>query len=67
MAEAAKIFPTELTDNNVEEDSNAASFDADNHTHRYRVLDSANQWLIRPVLDPHGWDHDVGYDGINVE
>ncbi|GJT08714.1 translocase of chloroplast 120, chloroplastic-like protein [Tanacetum coccineum] len=81
MAEAAKIFPTELTDNNVEEDSNAAatvpvavqdmtlpaSFDADNHTHRYRVLDSANQWLIRPVLDPHGWDHDVGYEGINVE
>ncbi|GJW43896.1 translocase of chloroplast 120, chloroplastic-like protein [Tanacetum coccineum] len=67
MAEAAKIFPTELTDNNVEEDSNAAttvpvaiqdmtlpaSFDADNHTHRYRVLDSANKWLIRPVLDPH--------------
>ncbi|GJT66471.1 translocase of chloroplast 120, chloroplastic-like protein [Tanacetum coccineum] len=76
-----KIFPTELTDNNVEEDSNAAatvpvavqdmtlpaSFDADNHTHRYRALDSANQWLIRPVLDPHGWDHDVGYEGINVE
>ncbi|GJT27795.1 translocase of chloroplast 120, chloroplastic-like protein [Tanacetum coccineum] len=59
MAEAAKIFPTELTDNNVEEDNN--------HTHRYRVLDSANQWLIRPVLDPHGWDHDVGYEGINVE
>ncbi|GKB51796.1 translocase of chloroplast 120, chloroplastic-like protein [Tanacetum coccineum] len=25
MAEAAKIFPTELTDNNVEEDSNAAA------------------------------------------
>ncbi|GJW50928.1 translocase of chloroplast 120, chloroplastic [Tanacetum coccineum] len=55
MAEAAKIFPTELTDNN------------DNPTHRYRALDSANQWLIRPVLDPHGWDHDVGYEGINVE
>nr|GEV33174.1 translocase of chloroplast 120, chloroplastic-like [Tanacetum cinerariifolium] len=81
MAEAAKNFPTELTDNNVEEDSNAAatvpvavqdmalpaSFDADNPTHRYRTLDSANQWLIRPVLDPHGWDHDVGYEGINVE
>ncbi|GJU45562.1 translocase of chloroplast 120, chloroplastic-like protein [Tanacetum coccineum] len=81
MAEAAKNFPTELTDNNVEEDSNAAatvpvavqdmtlpaSFDADNPTQRYRALDSANQWLIRPVLDPHGWDHDVGYEGINVE
>ena len=32
---------------------------------RYRALDSINQWLIRPVLDPHGWDHDVGYEGIN--
>ncbi|KAF5754653.1 putative small monomeric GTPase [Helianthus annuus] len=80
MAEAAKDFPTDLTDN-VEEDSNGsatvpvaaqdmnlpASFDADNPTHRYRALESANQWLIRPVLDPHGWDHDVGYEGINVE
>ncbi|XP_076903337.1 translocase of chloroplast 120, chloroplastic-like [Bidens hawaiensis] len=81
MAEEAKNFPTDLTDNNVEEDSNGASsvpvaaqdmnlpasFDADNPTHRYRVLESANQWLVRPVLDPHGWDHDVGYEGINVE
>nr|XP_043638826.1 translocase of chloroplast 120, chloroplastic [Erigeron canadensis] len=81
MAEAAKNFPTDLVDNSVEEDSNSAasvpvavqdmnlpaSFDADNPTHRYRALDSANQWLIRPVLDPHGWDHDVGYEGINVE
>lgn len=80
MAEAAKNLPTELTDNNAEEDSSGAatvpvaqdmnlpvSFDADNPTHRYRSLDSANQWLIRPVLDPHGWDHDVGYEGINVE
>ncbi|KAI3728923.1 hypothetical protein L6452_17568 [Arctium lappa] len=81
MAEAAKNFPSDLNDNNVEEDSNAAatvpvavqdmnlpvSFDADNPAHRYRALDSANQWLIRPVLDPHGWDHDVGYEGINVE
>nr|GEV52773.1 translocase of chloroplast 120, chloroplastic-like [Tanacetum cinerariifolium] len=72
MAEAAKNFPTLLTDNNVEEDSNAAatvpvavqdmtlpaSFDADNPTNRYRALDYANQWLIKPVLDPHGGDHD---------
>ncbi|KAI3824813.1 hypothetical protein L1987_06284 [Smallanthus sonchifolius] len=83
MAEAAKNFPTDVTDNdnNVEEDSSGAatvpvavqdmnlpaSFDADNPTHRYRALDSGNQWLTRPVLDPHGWDHDVGYEGINVE
>ena len=44
-----------------------ALLDAFNPTHRYRALDSANQWLIRPVLDPHGWDHDVGYEGINVK
>ncbi|PON90030.1 Chloroplast protein import component [Trema orientale] len=43
-----------------------ASFDSDNPTHRYRHLDSSS-WLIRPVLDTHGWDHDVGYEGINVE
>lgn len=77
MAEDSKNIPSE----NLEEDSNGAatvpvavqdmnlpvSFDADNPTHRYRALDSANQWLIRPVLDPHGWDHDVGYEGINIE
>ncbi|KAF5764405.1 putative small monomeric GTPase [Helianthus annuus] len=82
MAEEAKNYPSDITDNNnVEEDSSGAatvpvavqdmtlptSFDADNPTHRYRALDTANQWLTRPVLDPHGWDHDVGYEGINVE
>ncbi|CAN0878826.1 Translocase of chloroplast 132, chloroplastic [Linum grandiflorum] len=44
-----------------------ASFDSDNPTHRYRSLDNSNQWFVRPVLDSHGWDHDIGYDGINVE
>ncbi|XP_057488687.1 translocase of chloroplast 120, chloroplastic-like [Actinidia eriantha] len=44
-----------------------ASFDSDNPTHRFRHLDSPNQWVVRPVLDTHGWDHDVGYEGVNVE
>ncbi|MBA0683078.1 hypothetical protein Goari_024754 [Gossypium aridum] len=44
-----------------------ASFNSNNQTHRYRYLDSTNPWLVRPVLDTHGWDHDVGYEGINVE
>ncbi|VVA97897.1 unnamed protein product [Arabis nemorensis] len=44
-----------------------ASFDSDNPTHRYRSLDSSNQWLVRPVLETHGWDHDVGYEGVNAE
>ncbi|KAM7271034.1 hypothetical protein ACFE04_030248 [Oxalis oulophora] len=43
------------------------SFDSDNPTHRYRYLDSSNQWLVRPVLETLGWDHDVGYEGINAE
>ncbi|XP_057488612.1 translocase of chloroplast 120, chloroplastic-like [Actinidia eriantha] len=44
-----------------------ASFDSDNPTHRFRHLDSPNQWVVRPVLDTHGWDHDLGYEGVNVE
>ncbi|XVE67126.1 hypothetical protein DITRI_Ditri08aG0135600 [Diplodiscus trichospermus] len=79
MAAAAKDQPSEFGEN-AEESSGAssvpvpmpdlalpASFDSDNPTHRYRYLDSSNPWLVRPVLDTHGWDHDVGYEGINVE
>ncbi|KAL8497828.1 hypothetical protein ACS0TY_021245 [Phlomoides rotata] len=44
-----------------------SSFDSDSPVHRYRCLIMSNQWLMRPVLDPHGWDHDVGFDGINIE
>ncbi|GFY99687.1 avirulence induced gene (AIG1) family protein [Actinidia rufa] len=43
------------------------SFDLDCPVHRYRCLLTGDQWLARPVLDPHGWDHDVGFDGINLE
>lgn len=81
MAASAKDLPSEYTDSVEEESEGAASvpvpvpdmalpasFDSDNPTHRYRALDSlTNQWLVRPVLDSHGWDHDVGYEGINVE
>ncbi|KAE9620303.1 hypothetical protein Lal_00019553 [Lupinus albus] len=80
MAETAKALPSDYSDNMDEESSGAASvpvpmpdlalpssFDADNPTHRYRYLDSSNQWLVRPVLETHGWDHDVGYEGLNVE
>ncbi|KAL9326168.1 hypothetical protein ACSQ67_006813 [Phaseolus vulgaris] len=44
-----------------------ASFDSDCQSHRYRCVVSDDQWLLRPVLDPQGWDHDVGFDGINLE
>ncbi|KAJ7553036.1 hypothetical protein O6H91_06G082400 [Diphasiastrum complanatum] len=43
------------------------TFDSDNPGHRYRYLETASQWLVRPVLETHGWDHDSGYDGLNVE
>lgn len=43
------------------------SFDGDNASHRYRFLEPTSQFLARPVLDTHGWDHDCGYDGVNVE
>lgn len=43
------------------------SFDSDCPVHRYRCLVTSDRWLVRPVLDPQGWDHDVGFDGINFE
>ncbi|PNY15383.1 translocase of chloroplast 90 chloroplastic-like, partial [Trifolium pratense] len=43
------------------------SFDSDCSIHRYRCLVDNDQFLVRPVLDPQGWDHDVGFDGINLE
>ncbi|KAJ8753098.1 hypothetical protein K2173_017633 [Erythroxylum novogranatense] len=43
------------------------SFDSDYMLHRYRCLVTSDQWLVRPVLDPQGWDHDVGFDGVNLE
>lgn len=80
MAAAAKDLPSDNSENVEEESGGAASvpvpmpdlalpasFDSDNPTHRYRYLDSSNQWLVRPVLETHGWDHDVGYEGINAE
>lgn len=43
------------------------SFDSDNPAYRYRFLEPTSQLLTRPVLDNHGWDHDCGYDGVNIE
>ncbi|KAL0443185.1 UNVERIFIED_CONTAM: Translocase of chloroplast, chloroplastic [Sesamum latifolium] len=39
------------------------SFDSE----RYRFLERTSQFLARPVLDSHGWDHDCRYDGVNLE
>ena len=43
------------------------SFDSDNPAYRYRFLEPTSQLLTRPVLDTHSWDHDCGYDGVNLE
>ncbi|KAJ3669521.1 hypothetical protein LUZ60_011471 [Juncus effusus] len=43
------------------------SFDSDGPTYRYRFLEPTSGFLARPVLDTHGWDHDVGYDGVSLE
>jgi Toc86/159 family protein import component len=43
------------------------SFDSDNPSYRYRALEPTSQFLMRPVLDSHGWDHDCGYDGVSLE
>ncbi|CAN1798926.1 Translocase of chloroplast 90, chloroplastic [Linum perenne] len=43
------------------------SFDSDCPVHRYRCLITNDQLVTRPVLDPQGWDHDVGFDGVNLE
>lgn len=43
------------------------SFDSDSPAYRYRCIVTSEQWLARPVLDQHGWDHDVSFDGINLE
>ncbi|KAL3650636.1 hypothetical protein CASFOL_007039 [Castilleja foliolosa] len=82
LQEAAKDLPlpAEYGDNNEEETSGTASvpvsmpdlafpasLGSDNPTHRHRSLDSSNPWLVRAVLEPNGWDHDIGYDGVNVE
>ncbi|KAA8543112.1 hypothetical protein F0562_021393 [Nyssa sinensis] len=43
------------------------SFDNESPAYRYRFLEPTSQFLARPVLDNHGWDHDCGYDGVNLE
>lgn len=80
MSEAVKDLPQGGDAENIEGENSQASvpvampdlplpssFDSDNPTHRYRALDTSSQWIVRPVLENHVWDHDVGYDGLNVE
>lgn len=43
------------------------SFDGDNPTFRYRLLEPTSQLLMRAIPGSHGWDHDVGYDAVVLE
>lgn len=81
MAAEAKDRVDDFSNNNVEDDDSTptnvavpmpdmvlpSTFDSDYPSHRYRFLDTPSEWLVRPVLETQGWDHDVGYEGLNVE
>jgi len=81
MAAEASTRANDFYNSNPEDDSNTptnvavpmpdmvlpSSFDSDYPSHRYRFLDTPSEWLVRPVLETQGWDHDVGYEGLNVE
>ncbi|XP_062201401.1 translocase of chloroplast 101, chloroplastic-like [Phragmites australis] len=81
MAAEARARGNDFSNSNPEDDSNTptnvavpmpdmvlpSSFDSDYPSHRYRFLDTPSEWLVRPVLETQGWDHDVGYEGLNVE
>ncbi|CAL0301032.1 unnamed protein product [Lupinus luteus] len=43
------------------------TFDNDIPAYKYRFLEPTSQLLTRPVLVTQSWDHDCGYDGVNVE
>ena len=43
------------------------SFDSDSSAHHFRFLESASQWLVRPIVEAHGWDHEAGVDGLSVD
>ena len=43
------------------------SFDSDSSAHHLRFVESASQWLVRPIVEAHGWDHESGVDGFSVD
>uniref|UniRef100_J3N4N7 AIG1-type G domain-containing protein n=1 Tax=Oryza brachyantha TaxID=4533 RepID=J3N4N7_ORYBR len=81
MAAEASARTDNSSNNSLDDDGNAptnvavpmpdmvlpSSFDSDHPSHRYRFLDTPSEWLVRPVLETQGWDHDVGYEGVNAE
>ncbi|KAM6545171.1 hypothetical protein CsatB_025907 [Cannabis sativa] len=43
------------------------SFDGEESAYRYRSLDLSSELLVRPVMETYCWDHDCGYNGVNLE
>ena len=43
------------------------SFDGANPAHRYRFLEPTSQWMVRPIVEAHGWDHESGVEGFSVD
>ncbi|PON88325.1 Chloroplast protein import component [Trema orientale] len=43
------------------------SFDGEDSAYRYRSLEPSSQLLVRPVMETSCWDHDYGYNGVNLE
>ncbi|GLJ52066.1 hypothetical protein SUGI_1107320 [Cryptomeria japonica] len=62
-----EVGTAELTPISMPDVALPPSFDADSPAYRYRFLDTVSQWLVQPVLESYGWDHDIGYEGLNLE
>ena len=43
------------------------SFDGESVGHRYRFLEPQSQWMVRPIVEAHGWDHESGIEGFSVD
>lgn len=43
------------------------SFDGDDTSFKYHVLEPSSRILTGPVHKYHGWDHDCNYDGLLIE
>ena len=43
------------------------SFDGESVGHRYRFLEPTSQWMVRPIVEAHGWDHESGIEGFSVD
>uniref|UniRef100_A0A7S3UFQ3 AIG1-type G domain-containing protein n=1 Tax=Picocystis salinarum TaxID=88271 RepID=A0A7S3UFQ3_9CHLO len=43
------------------------SFDGESSKYRFRMLESPNMWIARPIVDQNGWDHETGIEGFSIE